>query len=61
MSYLDTQGTKRLVDNVKSLIAEGVPYLTVAPTADNTSGKLIFVVLSSDVSPKYNGYIYIVE
>jgi hypothetical protein len=35
-----------------------VEYLTTAPSSANTSGKLKFVVLSSEPSTYYNGYIY---
>ena len=37
---------------------KGVSYLTTAPTSANTSGSLIAVVLSSEPTTKYNGYIY---
>lgn len=38
-----------------------VSYLTTAPSADNTSGQLAFVVLSDDTGiTKYNGYIYLI-
>jgi len=45
---------------INSLIAEGIPYITTAPSSDNTSGKLIFVVLSSEPATKYDGYLYII-
>ena len=35
-------------------------YLTTAPSADNTSGVLQIVVLSSEPATKYNGYLYII-
>lgn len=38
----------------------GMPYLTTAPTSDNLSGGLKFVVLSSEPQTKYNGYIYFI-
>ena len=45
---------------VESKIAEGVPYLTTAPSSANTSGKLKFVVLSSEPATYYDGYYYII-
>ena len=36
-----------------------LPYLTTAPSADNTSGIKI-VVLSSEPATKYSGYLYII-
>lgn len=41
-------------------LAEGVQFLTEAPTADNPDG-LKFVVLTSEPATKYNGYIYIIK
>lgn len=35
-------------------------YLTTAPTSANTSGNLIFVVLSSEPATYYDGYYYII-
>ena len=35
-------------------------YLTTAPTEANTSGKIIFVVLSEEPATKYDGYLYII-
>ena len=37
-----------------------ISYLTTAPSADNTSGNLKIVVLSSEPATKYNGYIYFI-
>ena len=37
-----------------------ISYLTTAPTADDTSGNLKIVVLSSEPATKYNGYIYFI-
>lgn len=37
-----------------------VPYITTAPSANNTSGRLIIVVLSSEPATKYDGYLYII-
>ena len=38
----------------------GVNYTTTAPSSNNTSGRLEFVVLSSEPATKYDGYIYII-
>lgn len=40
--------------------AKDVAYLTTAPSSDNNSGKLKFVVLSSEPSTYYDGYYYII-
>ena len=37
-----------------------LPYLTTAPSAANTDGGLILVVLSSEPATRYDGYIYII-
>lgn len=37
-----------------------LPYLTTAPTANNTSGFLTIVVLSSEPATRYDGYLYII-
>ena len=37
-----------------------LPYITTAPSAANTDGGLILVVLSSDPATRYAGYIYII-
>lgn len=42
-----------------SLVKPGLPYLTTAPTANNTDG-LKFVVLSSEPATYYTGYYYII-
>jgi len=39
---------------------KGITYLTTAPTAANTDGGLIIVVLSSEPATKYSGYIYLI-
>jgi len=39
---------------------DSVPYLTTAPTADNTDSRLKIVVLSSEPVTRYNGYLYII-
>ena len=43
-----------------STVASNVEVLTIPPTRDNTSGRLAFVVLSSEPSTKYNGYVYLI-
>ena len=40
--------------------AKDVAYLTTAPSSANTSGKLKFVVLSSEPATYYDGYYYII-
>lgn len=45
---------------VYNFVNEGVPYLTTAPTEDNTSGKLKVVVLDSEPVTKYDGYLYLI-
>ena len=37
-----------------------LPYLTAAPAADNTSGFISIVVLSSEPATRYDGYLYII-
>jgi len=39
----------------------GVEYLTTAPTSDNVSGALKFVVLDAEPATKYEGYLYIIK
>ncbi len=39
---------------------KGITYLTTAPTSANTDGGLIIVVLDSEPSTKYSGYIYLI-
>lgn len=41
-------------------LEKGVSYLTTAPTADNTNGHLIFVVLEEEPDDYYDGYLYFV-
>ena len=48
------------VNNTITSIGDSINYLTSAPTSANTSGRLIFVVLSSEPSTKYDGYLYII-
>ena len=47
---------------IKNPILVGIPYLTVAPTGDNTNGGLVLVILDASLeasTTQYNGYIYI--
>ena len=37
-----------------------LPYLTTAPSADNTSGFLKIVVLAAEPATKYDGYLYLI-
>lgn len=37
-----------------------MPYLDTAPSADNTSGFMTIVVLSSEPATRYNGYLYVI-
>ena len=41
-------------------LEKGVSYLTTAPTAANTNGHLIFVVLDDEPDNYYDGYLYFV-
>ena len=63
-NYLDETGLTNYDTKIKQYmdneIALGVPYITTAPTANNTTGKLIFVVLTSEPGTYYNGYYYII-
>ena len=62
--YLDDTGLQTYNTHIKNVInksiANGLPYITTAPTEDNSNGKLIVVVLSSEPATKYNGYLYII-
>lgn len=44
----------------KAPTPNAVSYLTTAPSSDNTSGTLQFVVLDTEPATKYNGYLYII-
>ena len=48
------------IGDTKYKVGESVGYLTTAPSAANTSGRLIFVVLTSEPATKYDGYFYII-
>ena len=37
-----------------------LPYLDTAPSADNTSGFMTIVVLSSEPATRYDGYLYVI-
>lgn len=52
LSKLDVNGTIYGIN--------GLNYLTTAPESANTSGQLKIVVLSSDPTTKYDGYLYII-
>lgn len=41
-------------------LEKGVSYLTTAPTAANTNGHLIFVVLEDEPDDYFDGYLYFV-
>lgn len=55
---LDASGSVRIWNPAE--VDMGIPYITTAPTSDNTSGKLIFVVLASEPQTRYAGYYYII-
>ena len=44
----------------KYSVGKSISYLTTAPSADNTSGRLEFVVLDAEPATYYNGYYYII-
>lgn len=39
----------------------GVPYMTTAPTAPNTSGTLIAVIVDELPASTYDGYLYFLK
>ena len=45
---------------VNNLIANGIPFLTTAPTSANTNGKLIVVLLNAEPQTRYDGYLYLI-
>ena len=47
-------------DGILNYINGGFPYLTTAPTANNTSGRLKVVVMNAEPATRYDGYIYII-
>lgn len=62
LQYDSTNGLLAFkVENMPSVFpANEVSYLTTAPSANNTSGRLKFVVLSSEPATYYDGYYYII-
>ena len=46
--------------SLKHFVAKETRFLTTAPTANNTSGYLQFVVLTSEPATYYDGYYYII-
>lgn len=47
-------------DSGEGILTKNLPVLTTAPTAANTEGGLILVVLASEPATYYNGYYYII-
>lgn len=45
---------------VSNLVNGNIPYMTTAPTSANTNG-LKIVVLASEPSTKYDGYLYLIK
>lgn len=59
--FSGTNLTAMAIDaNIYNFVAKETRYLTTAPTADNTSGYLQTVVLTSEPATYYNGYYYII-
>lgn len=42
-------------------ITDGIPFLTTAPTSDNTDGTIKIVHLSAEPGVKYQGYLYFID
>lgn len=63
---LDTLSTLTIANGLtingtaKKFATDSIQASTTAPTADNTSGYLQIVVLSSEPATRYNGYWYII-
>ena len=58
-NVIPSDGT--LISSANQLVLSGqIPYFTTAPVADNTSGFLKFVVLTSEPATRYDGYLYII-
>lgn len=55
---LDWNGNEYLAGTIDA--NGGIAYLTTAPTSANTGGGIKIVVLSSEPTTKYNGYLYII-
>ena len=51
---------KETIGNAVYSVGDSVNYLTTAPSSANTSGRLKFVVLSSEPATYYDGYYYII-
>ena len=49
-----------MIGNDGYTVGDSVKYLTTAPVANNTSGRLQIVVLSSEPATRYDGYLYII-
>lgn len=45
---------------VESMIEEGIPFTTTAPTTDNTNGKAKVVLLFEEPDTRYEGYLYFI-
>lgn len=54
------EATSLKLNSVNYALGKSVSYLTTAPSSANTSGRLQFVVLSSEPATKYDGYLYII-
>ena len=59
ITHPEKSGVIALTSDIPSS-TKGITYLTTAPTSANTDGGLIIVVLSSEPSTKYSGYIYLI-
>ena len=58
----NTNWTKTTVDTLLGAVTvDGLSFLTTAPQAPNTNGKLKIVVLNEEPAQKYAGYLYFVE
>ena len=58
---ITTDGTLETDSSKVVGLTGNLPYLTTAPSADNTSGFLKIVVLASDPATKYDGYLYLIS
>lgn len=57
---ITTDASFEVTDGHVAKLTGQLPYLTVAPVADNTSGFLKIVVLDAEPATYYNGYYYII-
>lgn len=56
-----TSATNQRLQTLETILDSGrIRYLTTAPTGNNASGCLTFVVLSQAPAQRYNGYLYII-